>query len=190
MEPEEGSQIKDVVLKNPYNEREFKNDELTMVDVNAVDEKWEHYQIDIQLAIHPVLPAQILYTWSGIHHSQIQKGDNLPVISIWILDGVLFEDVDEYHLPFSLYDKKHQVVLSKHVPIHLLQLPKWQTTETITSEKERWIYLFKEGKNVDCDNPPEILNTDEMRSAMNVLQHFSENEANYLLYQSRLEVGG
>jgi len=55
------------------------------------------------------------------------------------------------------------------------------------TEKDRWLYLFKEGKNVDVDNPPEILNTKEMRQAMDVLRRFSENESDYLLYQSRLD---
>jgi len=55
------------------------------------------------------------------------------------------------------------------------------------TEKERWIYLFKEGGNVDLDNPPEILDTKEMRQVMNVLHRFSENKADYLLYQSRLD---
>ena len=54
-------------------------------------------------------------------------------------------------------------------------------------EKERWLYLFKEGQNVDMDNPPETLNTDEMRQVMKVLHRFSENETDYLLYQSRLD---
>jgi len=47
--------------------------------------------------------------------------------------------------------------------------------------------LFKEGKNVDVDTPPEVLHTDEMRQAMEVLNRFSENQENYLLYQSRLD---
>jgi hypothetical protein len=66
-------------------------------------------------------------------------------------------------------------------------IPKWQSKKTIMTEKDRWIYLFKEGRNVDLDNPPETLNTEEMRQVMNVLHRFSENETNYLLYQSRLD---
>jgi predicted transposase/invertase (TIGR01784 family) len=190
LELTEGSRIKEVVLKDPYNEREFMSDKLTIVDVKAIDEKGHRYQIEVQLAVHAALAARILYTWSTVYHSQLQKGKNFqklkPVISIWILDGNLFENIEEYHLPFSLYNQKHQVVLTDHISIHLLQLPKWQK-ETISTEKDRWIYLFKEGKNVDCDNPPETLNTEEMRQVMNVLHRFSENEANYLRYQSRLE---
>jgi predicted transposase/invertase (TIGR01784 family) len=191
LEPEEGSRIQEVMIRNPYNEREFTSDKLTIVDVKAVDEKGVHYQIEIQLAIHAALSPRMLYTWSSIYHSQIQEGESFhklrPVISIWLLDGNLFEDIPDYHIPFLLYNKKHDVVLSDHMSIHLLQLPKWESKEKITTEKERWMYLFKEGKNVDWDQPPDSLKTEEMRIVMNVLHRFSENQANYLLYQSRLE---
>ncbi len=79
------------------------------------------------------------------------------------------------------------MILTDHLAIHLLQLPKWQSIDPIASEKERWLYLFKEGQNVDLDNPPSTLNTEEMRQVMKVLQRFSENETDYLLYQSRLD---
>jgi predicted transposase/invertase (TIGR01784 family) len=39
LEPAKGSQIQDVILKNPYNEREFTGDKLTIVDVKALDEQ-------------------------------------------------------------------------------------------------------------------------------------------------------
>ena len=191
LEPAKGSQIQDVTIKNPYNEREFTGDKLTIVDVKAIDEKGKNYQVEVQLAIHTALSARILYTWSSIYHSQIQEGDHYqklkPVISIWILNGNLFENVEECHLPFSLYNQKHQLVLTEHLAIHVLQLPKWQSNGTIKTEKERWVYLFKEGKNVDPDNPPETLNTNEMRQVMKVMHRFSENETDYLLYQSRMD---
>jgi predicted transposase/invertase (TIGR01784 family) len=191
LEPEKGSQIQDVTIKNPYNEREFIGDKLTIVDVKAIDEKGKNYQIEVQLAIHAALSARFLYTWSSIYHSQIQEGDDYkqlkPVISIWILNGNLFDDVEECHLPFSAYNRKHDLVLTDHFAIHVLQLPKWKSKDTIQTEKERWVYLFKEGKNVDYDNPPEILKTQEMRQVMKVLHQFSENEKDYLLYQSRMD---
>lgn len=79
------------------------------------------------------------------------------------------------------------MVLTVHLAIHVLQLPKWPSNGTIQTEKERWVYLFKEGKNLDMDNPPEPLNTKEMKQVMKVLHRFSENETDYILYQSRMD---
>ena len=72
--------------------------------------------------------------------------------------------------------------------MHVLQLPRWRMRKKRISEKDRWVYFFKEGRNIDVDDPPDILkNSKEMRDAMDVLEEFSENRENYLLYQSRLE---
>ena len=191
LEPEKGSQIKDVTIINPYNEREFIGDKLTIVDVKAVDEKDKKYQIEIQLDTHPALASRILFTWSSIYHSQMQEGDNYkklkPVISIWLLNGSLFGEIEECHLPFTLYNLQHKLVMTDQLAIHVLQLPKQPADRIITNEKERWIYCFREGKNVDTDTPPEILNTKEMRQVMKVMRRFSESQKDYLLYQSRLD---
>ena len=191
LEPEKGSLIQDVTILNPYNEREFIGDKLSIVDVKAVDENGKKYQIEIQLDVHPALAARIIYTWSSIYHSQMKKGDDYemlkPAISIWLLDGVLFKEIEDYHLSFTLYNLKHKFVMTDHLAIHVLQLPKWPRGRTIKTEKERWIYCFKEGKNLDTDNLPENMNTKEMRQVMKVLHGFSESQKTYLMYQSRLD---
>ncbi len=43
LELKKGKAIRDVTIKNPYNEREFTGDKLTVVDVRAVDEKGNSY---------------------------------------------------------------------------------------------------------------------------------------------------
>jgi predicted transposase/invertase (TIGR01784 family) len=110
-----------------------------------------------------------------------------PVISIWVLNGILFGDVKEYHLPFAIYNLKRQLLMTDHLAIHLIQLPLWKFDGKIINEKERWLYLFQNGENIDTDKLPKILNTPEMRQVMEVIQQFSESRKNYLLYQSRLE---
>ncbi|RKZ40722.1 MAG: hypothetical protein DRQ49_07400 [Gammaproteobacteria bacterium] len=115
LEPD--SKIKEIVLINPYNEREFVSDKLTAVDVKATDENKCHYKIEIQLVLHPAISARMLYTWSSMSHSQIKKGDDfselIPVISIWLLNENLFDDVPDVHLPFVLYNLKNKLVLNK-----------------------------------------------------------------------------
>jgi predicted transposase/invertase (TIGR01784 family) len=182
--------IAEIEIQNPYNEREFIADKLTVVDVKAIDDNKRQYQIEIQLVLHTAIAERMLYTWSKIYNTQLQKGDSFeklnPVISIWVLNENLFNNVKDFHLPFVIYNKKNDLILSKDLEIHLLQLPKWQRN-SIENEKDRWLYLFKEGKNIDVDKPPKELHTNEMKQAMDVLNKFSENQDDYSLYQNRLE---
>ena len=50
-----------VEILNPYNEREFLDDKLSIVDVKARDARECLYQIEIQLLNHRDLPARMLY---------------------------------------------------------------------------------------------------------------------------------
>ena len=59
--------------------------------------------------------------------------------------------------------------------------------QIIEDDKDRWLYFFKEGQNLELDNLPENLKTKEIVKAMETLNHFSNDQKAYLLYQDRLE---
>ncbi len=183
--------ITDITLLNPYNERNFITDKLSVVDVKARQANDEHIQIEVQLNAHPALSERMLFTWAAIYRSQIQKGQNYsdlnPVISIWLVGDTLFKHENSYHFSFSVFDTVHQLPLTDHLKIHILQTPGYALNENQITDKDRWMYFFKSKGHLDIENPPDFLKTREMRQAMSVLTEFSENETNYLLYQSRLD---
>lgn len=67
--------VVEVEILNPYNEREFLDDKLSIVDVKARDQAGRLYQIEIQLRNIPDLPARILYGWTDLYSAQLQDGD-------------------------------------------------------------------------------------------------------------------
>ncbi|MBF0230738.1 MAG: Rpn family recombination-promoting nuclease/putative transposase, partial [Desulfamplus sp.] len=173
-------------------ERKFIDDKLSIVDIKASCQNNFQYQIEIQLAVYPSLPSRILYNWSTIYQSQLtkQKPDYSllrPVYSIWILDSPLFKDAGNYHLKFGLHDLNNNISLTDHLSIHLLQLSIFNENKDICNEIERWLYFFKQAENQDLSNLPKPLKTEEMIQAMETLKDFSENQKNYLLYQSRID---
>ncbi len=185
------ARIVDVVIANPYNAREFQQGKLSIVDVKAFDRQGRTYQIEIQRAIHAGLAERMLFMWSAIYHASLRKGENFvqlrPVLAIWLLREPLFPHVAAYHLPFEAYNLRHRLRLTEHLAIHLLQLSQWRLTKRRPDARDRWLYFFKEGKQIDPAHPPALLQTKEMKQAMNVLVDFSEHEKNYLLYEQRLE---
>jgi predicted transposase/invertase (TIGR01784 family) len=62
-----------VDILNPYNEKEFLSDKLSIVDVKAKDGQERIYQIEIQLTNHSHLPARIIYNWSDIYSQQLKS---------------------------------------------------------------------------------------------------------------------
>jgi len=195
-----GNLIKKVTILNPYNEKEFIKDKLSIVDIKAQDESNKFYQLDVQVNINASIAERILYNWSCIYHSQLISGNDYthlnPTTSIWLLEDTLYKPdksqfdklFDKYsHLKFKLYESELNFTLTDHLNIHILQLPFFRTEKSIKDDKDRWLYFFKEGHNLDIDSLPEKLNKKEIIKAMQTLQHFLKDQKAYLLYQERLE---
>ena len=180
--------ITSVEILNPYNDKEFLDDKLSIVDVKARDNKERIYQIEIQLVCYENLPSRILYGWSDIYSQQLKDGNNYlqlkPTFSIWLLGKNLIKTDDNYLHTYKLRDDAGQILV-EHGAILLLEIEKFHTAH-IETEKERWLQFFKDGESLDDETKlPDWMITEEMRQAMNTLRQFSEKERDYHAYQAR-----
>ena len=178
--------VKAVEILNPYNEKEFLNDKLSIVDIKARDEEDRIFQIEIQMTLFSYLPSRMLYSWCDIYGAQLESGQDFdrlePVISIWLLAENMFKQDDRCHHYFQMADLQNQTVLSEQCGIHVLEIEKWQR-QTLLSDEDQWLYFFKEGRY--WSELPEEINTPALRQAMATLKRFSEKEKNYHAYQAR-----
>lgn len=175
-----------VDILNPYNDPEFLDDKLSIVDVKAQDRQGQLYQIEIQLAGYRHLPARIAYTWADLYGGQLHSGEDYaalrPTYAIWLLAEDLFKDED-YARDFQWRDGRGRLLLA-HGGIWLLELNKF-TAERVDTEQQRWLKFFKDGARLDDAALPDWMQTTEMRQAMNTLRQFSEKDRDYHAYQAR-----
>jgi predicted transposase/invertase (TIGR01784 family) len=180
--------IVSVVIINPYNDKEFLNDKLSIVDVKANDQNGRIYQIEVQLAYYTDLPARMVYTWSDIYCKQLQSGSDFanlkPTYSIWLLGKNAVKDDENYIHAYKLRDETGKL-LTEHGGIWLLELEKFSAAH-IENEQERWLQFFKKGDLLNDEQElPDWMNTQEMRQAMSTLRQFSEKDKDYFAYQAR-----
>jgi len=179
--------IAEVDILNPYNDKEFLDDKLSVVDVKAKDQSGRLYQVEIQLLAYKQLPPRIVYTWCDIYSQQLQSGKDYgllrPVYAVWLLAENLLQDEPGYAHEYKLRDRQGRV-LAEHGGIHVLELKKF-AVERVETERQRWLKFFKDGGQLDDATLPNWMNTDEMRQAMGTLNLFSEKERNYHEYQAR-----
>ena len=179
--------VSSVEILNPYNEREFLDDKLSIVDVKARDDHGGLHQIEIQLLSYRDLPARISYGWADLYSSQLSSGQPYsklkPTYAIWLLAEDLFPERDGYLHDFRLRDAQGRSLV-EHGGIWLLELNKFDT-EPVNTEQERWLKFFKEGENLDNDALPLWMQTPEMKQAMSTLETFSEKDRAYHAYQAR-----
>ncbi|HMV07064.1 MAG TPA: Rpn family recombination-promoting nuclease/putative transposase [Accumulibacter sp.] len=179
--------IRSVDILNPYNDREFVDDKLSVVDVKARDEAGQLYQVEIQLLSYAELPARMLYTWADLYSAQLGSGQDYatlrPTYAIWLLAEDLLREDAAYVHRFRLRDDSGRLLLD-HGGIWLLELNKF-AAERVETEEQRWLKFFREGQRLDEANLPAWMQTDEMRQAMSTLNAFSEKERAYHAYQAR-----
>ena len=184
------AKIMRIVVQNPYNEKDYLKDKLSIVDIKAQDEKDNTYQIEVQVATPEFLAYRMLANWGDIYQGQLVEGvgfDQLkPVISIWLLTANLLKCSNACHHHFECYDKHHEVLLTNHMAIHVLELAKWSKPDRLQPE-DNWLYFFKEGKSFKV-LPPELKKISQMREAMSVLTAFSDQAENYHRYKTRQQI--
>ena len=178
-----------VEILNPYNEKEFLSDKLSIVDVKAKDGQERIYQIEIQLTIHSHLPARIIYNWADIYSQQLKSGQDYgelkPTYAIWLLAENLITDDNEYVHHYKVRDEQGKI-FTQHGGIWLLELNKFDANR-IESEDQRWLQFFKVGEQLNDESLPDWMITQEMKQAMSTLSTFSEKERQYHQYQARQE---
>ena len=181
--------ITEVELLNPYNDKEFLNDKLSIVDVKARDQRGGLHQVEIQLLTYPDLPARILYNWTNLYSGQLSDGQKYstlrPTYNIWLLGEDLLPERPEWIHEFRLRDSLGRLLID-HGGIWLLELNKFHA-DSIQSEQDRWLKFFKDGEQLDADALPSWMQTKEMKQAMSTLQAFSDKERAYHAYQARQE---
>jgi predicted transposase/invertase (TIGR01784 family) len=174
-------------LLNPYNEREFLDDKLSIVDVKARDALGRLYQIEIQIEPHPDLLARLVYTWADLYSQQLQSGQDYgalrPTYAIWLLSKDLLKGDRAYAHRYWLRDDFGQLPF-EHGGIALFELSKFAAA-AVENEEQRWLKFFKEGERLDADRLPNWMQTHEMRQAMSTLKRFADKERAYDAYQAR-----
>ena len=178
-----------VEIINPYNDKEFLSDKLSIVDVKAKDSHEQLYQIEIQLTRYGHLPARIIYNWADIYSQQLKSGQDYgqlrPTYAIWLLAEKLLFDDNQYNHHYKMRDEQGRV-FNQHGGIWLLELDKFHVNQ-IESEDQRWLKFFKDGEQLNDNALPNWMRTQEMKQAMSTLSTFSEKERQYDRYQARQE---
>ena len=178
-----------VEILNPYNDKEFLSDKLSIVDIKARDSHDRLYQIEIQLTSYGHLPARIIYNWADIYSQQLKSGQDYlelrPTYSIWLLAENLISDDNETVHHYKMRDEQGNT-LTQHGGIWLLELKKFKANH-IETEDQRWLKFFREGEQLNDEALPDWMITREMKQAMSTLSTFSEKDQHYYQYQARQE---
>jgi len=162
--------ITEVLILNPFVEREYSDGKLIILDIKARDTKKRVYNIEVQINPGKNYINRVIFYLSKLFSEQVVIGEdytNIPkTIGISIIDGnVIFKDNNEIHNTFRFRNIYSNEDLSDKVEIHFIELNKFDKEKGLElgTRFEKWLHLLKFGVYYQESNQdiPEELKTEE-----------------------------
>ena len=190
--------FKSVEILNPFNLSEKANNKESIVDLKAITEDGIIVIIEIQTYSTKNFFERTLYYWSKNYSSVLKKGNQYeklrPVISINLIDDILFNRTDNrMHTCYLLKEKNSNEILTDHLQLHYVEIPKFNENADIKKELKNWILFLKSNKEEDMS---QLLKEDTIfEKAINKYNYFTDNKdllneydrrEAFLVYQSSI----
>ena len=187
-----------VDILNPFNLSEKAGNKESIVDLKATTEDGTVVIIEIQTYSTKNFFERTLYYWSKNYSSLLKRGNKYsklrPVISINLIDDILFDKTDNrMHTCYLLKEKNTNKILTDHIQLHYVEIPKFDKNSNVKSELKNWILFLKSNKEEDMS---QLLKEDTIfEKAMKKYNYFTDNEdllneydkrEAYLVYQHSL----
>jgi predicted transposase/invertase (TIGR01784 family) len=189
------SPIAEVTILNPFLEKEFDADKLSILDIRARDAAGRWIDIEVQRTLPSALPERLTFYAASQLVDQIGEGnaytDLRPSIGICILDAVLFPQVCDFHFDFLLRNHKHSLLLTDCLQIHLLELPKYMPpsdNKSINSPIEQWAFFFRRANELSANELIARLPDPVFQEATGILEMIAKDPHQRSLYNERLKM--
>ena len=145
---EGNSLIKELVFLNPFNEKDFKDDKISIVDTRVKDSSGKYYNIEIQPKKQRSFIKRFAYYTAKMFSNQLdysEKFENLhSTIGVALLGFDLFSNSREIDEIFSFKNKKSDIVLKDIIEMHFISLAKSPKADNLKEMTcfEKWVYFL------------------------------------------------
>ena len=188
----EDQQIKDIILKNPYNIANYKKDKMSILDIKAVDEKGVWYDIEMQLSEQVFYEKRAFYYWVRVYADQMEGGydyDKLKkTISINILD-FNYLDEEDFHNTYKVFNEKSKKELSNFFEMHFIELNKFKKDfKDVKTALDRWAVFLNRAYELEKNKIPDELAQDEsIKKAIETLDVMYLDSEEREMYENELK---
>jgi predicted transposase/invertase (TIGR01784 family) len=205
----EADQVEDVVLLNPYNPKNFRDDKLSVLDIKAMGHKGQRFNIEIQITDEGDYDKRALYYWSKLYTEQLKEGFDYSelnkTIGIHILNFLSIPDEDRYHNVFQLQEKETKLHYFKDIELHTIELNKFSKKKTkqekflsktdelklmlpkIKTALDKWVTFLTKHELLDRTSLPNELKDEQLEKALSVLEVMNLSDDEREAYDSHLK---
>ncbi len=151
----EEEKITEIIYLNPYNDKAYEDDKISIMDVKVKTQKDEVIDIEVQINNKDNYRKRTLYYWSKMYGETIEKGKAYETLKkcivVNILDFNLLQETKKYHSKFRVKEIAENFELLDDLEIQYIELPKFNDTKHIEDmgQLEHWLVFIKDAGNED-----------------------------------------
>ena len=196
----EEDQVVDLTLLNPYNNKNFAKDKLSILDVKAKGVDGKLFNIEIQITDDADYDKRALYYWAKLYTEQLQAGSDYgqlsKAIGIHILNFISIPQAEKYHNVFYIHEKETGVRYFKDLELHTIELKKFspnsqegleELVSKIRASIDIWAAFLTRHELLNKESLPSPLNNPELKKALGVLEVMNFGEEERDAYEERLK---
>lgn len=183
-----------VEILNPIQEKDHFGDKRSVRDVLASDQYGRKFNIEMQTTVPQALRERLTYYSCCNYTEQLFEGDNYdelrPVISICVLDEILFAEPTPYHLSFRLRCDQANITFSNALEFHTLELPKFNLSSHNKGglpPVDAWASLLKYAPDMESNELAKLLVDPPLREALGILLMIAKTPDERRQYEDRLK---
>ena len=194
-------QVIDVTLLNPYNQKNFKNDKLSVLDIKAVGNHGKRFNIEIQITDERDYDKRALYYWAKLYTEQLKASEDYSslekVIGIHLLNFTSLPQSKKYHNVFHITEKETGLTYFEDLELHTIELKKFadaisgtlkEIAVKVKTALDIWsAFLTKHELLTQVNQLPSRLNRPELKKALQVLDVMNFTEEEKEAYENHLK---
>ena len=184
------ARIVDLQICNPFNDKEWPDDKLSILDIKARDAAGKQFNVEMQMLLYSDLPERLLYYWATLFTDQLSEGLDYsllqPTLSICFLNQSLFPEAATFHSRFQLVDSRFGHCLTDRIEMHLVELPKFtKAVADLAEDLDQWLYFLCHGADLEPNQLPDRLSLPEVGKAIQELEIMNQTNLERERYLAR-----
>ena len=196
----EEDQVVDITLLNPYNQKNFKNDKLSILDIKAEGSDGKKFNIEIQITDEADYDKRALYYWARLYAEQLKEKEDYgtleKVIGIHILNFTSILDSEKYHNAFHITEKETGIHYFKELELHTIELKKFNDGlgkefgdigSKIQNALDLWSAFLLRRDLISTAKLPSSLDDAPVKKAINVLNVMNFSDEEREIYEGKLK---
>ncbi len=159
----------------------------SIVDVRCVDEKGRQFIVEMQMLWTDSFKTRVLFNASKAYVRQLDKGNEYtelqPVYALSLVNQVFEHDMEQFYHHYKIVHLENTNKVLKGLEFVFVEIPKFKAT---TYNEKRlqvlWLRYLSEIKNATEIISPELLEVQEIREAIELLEESAYSKSELLTY--------